>query len=140
VSLSHGLLGLGPRAALQMPLLQAVVQGPLARTLGRPDGLATAWHGEAGHELLPPLRAWRDVAASRGQPVATEPQALPLALDDLFVRAGADPPPPQTVILQLWSRSEPPARWAQLLEAPVRPALQGWDGGEHDGIVAPGSL
>lgn len=125
-ALAQQALGVDARAALQLPWLQDFVTRNAVCGLASGGGTDIAGRGEAGHALLPSLRAWRDVCAADGRPVAANGPGLLSALDALLEQAGGTPAPELPIRLQLWGRAEPAGHGGELLSAPARPALPGW--------------
>ncbi len=126
--ISRGLLGQAPAATLQAGLVQAFVHDQLAGDAEQPGGDAVAWRGEVGHELLPLLRAWRAVAASRGETVPRDRVGLPAALQRLANGCLDATTHAAPVIVQLWGQRADATQAAQLLTAPVRPSVPLWQG------------
>jgi hypothetical protein len=127
-AISRHLLGQTAASTLQGVLVQKIVQQH--RVSGSPEqgGDAVAWRGEAGHGLLPLLRAWSAVAASRG---ARVPQDLAGLLATLQHTAGLglDPAPATApVVVQLWGVRADAGHAEQLLASPCRPAVPLWQG------------
>jgi hypothetical protein len=135
-AISRGLLGQAPAATLQGALVQAFVQNHLAGGAPDPGNDAVAWQGEEGHGLLPLVRAWRAVAASRAKPVPGDGVGLLSALQRLASSCLDTTTAAAPVVVQLWGARSDARQAAQLLAAPGRPAVPLWMGkGDAGGAV-----
>ena len=67
-SVSHALLGLGPRALLRSPALSHFLSQRLLPAVDE-AGEHGSWNGEAGRELLAPLRGWMAMRSAAGEHV-----------------------------------------------------------------------
>ena len=127
VAVAHGLLGFGPRALLELPMMSAFVSGNLALALAQPARAIGAWRGEAGFEALRPLAAWAELAALQGAPPELGSGALVRTLRRLLDNVGAGEPPPAGAEIRRWGRPLSPAAWG-LWDDTLRPPLPGWAG------------
>ena len=127
-ALAQESLGVDAQSALQLPWMKDFVTRNLVRGLAPDGGTPVARHGEAGHDLLPLLRAWRELSRAHGQPAAADVNGLLPALHRLLQPDGAAAAPQRTEMLCLWRRAAPVEQAGQLLSAPERPALPGWVG------------
>ena len=125
-AISRSLLGQAPAATLQGGLVQAFVHDHLAGDAEHPGGDAVAWRGEVGHALLPLLRAWRAVAASRGETVPHDRVGLPAALQQLAGGCLDATTAAAPVVVQLWGVRADATQAAQLLATPGRPPVPLW--------------
>ncbi len=127
-AISRGLLGQAPAATLHGALVQAVVHDHLADGAPDPGNDAVAWQGEDGHGLLPLLRAWWAVAASRAEKVPRDRVGLLSALQQLAGLCLDGTTAATPVVVQLWGVRSDAMQATQLLAAPARPALPLWQG------------
>jgi hypothetical protein len=139
-AISRNLLGQAPAATLQGALVQSLVQALVHRhgigsTTERASE-AVAWHGEAGHALLPLLRAWSAVAASRSAAVPQDFAGLLAALQQVAGLCLDPTPAAAPVAVRLWGVRADAVHAAKLLAAPCRPVVPLWQGqGAAGGVV-----
>ena len=122
-AISRNLLGLAPAATLQGALVQALLQNHMLDGASCAGSDAVAWGGEAGHELLPLLRAWQALATVRDETAAGHRTGLPAALRQLAGRCLDTTTDAAPVVVQLWHVNADATQAAQLLVAPARPPL-----------------
>ena len=91
-SVSHELLGLGPRALLRSPALAEFLSQRLLPAVDE-AGEHGSWNGEAGRELLAPLRGWMAMRSAAGIS-STDPRQLVAACVDLLDRCAIAEPAP----------------------------------------------
>ena len=127
-AISSRLLGQVAAATLQGTLVQAFAQDHLVDGTTQPTGDAVATRGEVGHELLPLLRVWMAVAASRGETVPRDRIGLTAALQRLSGQCLDATTVAAPVVVQLWNVRVDAAHAAQLLATPGRPPVPLWQG------------
>ena len=138
-AISRHLLGQAPAATLQGALVPALLQAH-GQPQGQPHGQAhghdepadpppardsddVAWRGEAGHGLLPLLRAWDAVTAARGAAMPPDSAGRLAALHRVAGACLDGTAPGTPVVVQLWGVRADAGQAAQLLAEPSRPAV-----------------
>lgn len=127
VTLCEQLLGRGPRAMLAVPHVAQFFRTNLSRVADPTAPSPGAWLGEAGFDVIAPMRAWAAAAAATGEPVSLEPERIVGEAVQLLERALArEPRPGARRWIQLWGRRAAPEACGELQRSPARPPIPGF--------------
>ena len=126
ITLCEQLLGRGPRALLAVPHFTEFFRVNLSQASDATAPSPGAWFGEAGFDVIAPMRAWAAGAAT-GEPVSLARQRIVGEALQLLERAHArEPQPGPRRWIQLWGRRAAPEACDELLRSPARPPIPGF--------------
>jgi hypothetical protein len=127
-SLVGQLLGRGPRAILALPYVAQFLRANLSRMADASAPSPGAWLGEAGFDLINPMRAWAALAAAGGEPLSLVPEHIVGEVMQLLERTQMrEPTLDASRWIPLWGRRAAPERCEELLRSPARPPIPGFE-------------
>jgi hypothetical protein len=122
---AHELVGLGPRAVLDLPRVADFIARIVVPLTLRDPGALGAAAGEAGFDALLAARLWRGAAHNRGEHELRDAGALRAGLLGLLDAAAVPEPPQRPRPLTLWGMAIDPADLLEALVSPRRPPIPG---------------